>query len=78
MGCNHIPGLQQTDDDAFYKRLRICDFPVHFTTDVQNEYDRKIDSDISKKLRYGLLFFMSILIEWYNEYFPNGQKNKAT
>ena len=74
LGCNDIPGLQQTDDNAFYERLRICDFPVHFTTDVQNEYDRKIDSDISKKIKIWAPYFMSILIEWYNEYFPNGQK----
>ena len=29
---------------------------------------------ISKKIKIWAPYFMSILIEWYNEYFPNGQK----
>ena len=73
LGCNDIPGLQQTDDSAFYERLRICDFPVHFTTEVENEYDRKIDDTITKKIPIWGPYFMAILINWYHDFFPNGQ-----
>lgn len=73
LACNDIPGLQTPDDPAFYERLRICDFPAHFTKKVENEYDKEIDETITKKIKSWAPYFMSILIHWYHEFFPKGQ-----
>ena len=72
--CNDIPQLQNPTDSAVFERVRVIEFPMHFIRGkCTDRYERKMDVSISDKIEKWGPYFMTLLIKWFHEYFPNNE-----
>lgn len=79
MICNDIPKLQSPTDTATFERLRVIEFPVHFTkNELIDRYDKPIDYTISDKIEIWGPYLMTLLIRWYHKYFSDGKVKLIT
>jgi P4 family phage/plasmid primase-like protien len=80
MICNDIPKLQSPTDTATFERLRVIEFPVHFTKEKKliDRYEKPMDLTISDKIEIWGPYFMTLLIKWFNKYFPNTEVKLIT
>lgn len=69
--CNQLPEIA-SDDDGTWDRIRVINFPVHFTHKVINENDRLIDESIGQKIMGWKEPFLAILIRYYKKYRQEG------
>lgn len=69
--CNHLPEVH-SDDDGAWDRLRVINFPVHFTKNVVHAHDRLIDETIGEKIKTWKEAFLYILLEEYPSYRDKG------
>jgi putative DNA primase/helicase len=69
--CNDIPVIN-TPDQATWMRCRCLNFPTRFVEEPKEQYERKIDKEISKKIPSWKLPFFMILIENYKLWIKEG------
>jgi len=69
--CNQLPEIA-SDDDGTWDRIRVINFPVHFTHKVINENDRLIDESIGQKIMGWKEPFLALLIRYYKKYRQEG------
>ena len=79
MICNDIPKLQSPTDTATFERLRVIEFPVHFTKEkLMDRYEKVMDLTISDKIEIWGPYFMTLLIRWFHKYFPDNKVKLIT
>jgi len=66
LACNHLPNIP-TDDGGTWRRIRVIDFWIKFTSNPQNKNERKSDSKLRDKIKNWKQAFMWLLI---NVYYP--------
>jgi P4 family phage/plasmid primase-like protien len=72
LSCNEKPMTDNPDDQAFFERCRIINFPITFVDDPQNEYEMKKDVSLKENFKNWRQDFMLILLEYYKLYKING------
>lgn len=66
LACNHLPAIP-SDDGGTWRRIRVIDFMIKFTSNPQGPNERKTDSKLREKMKKWNQAFMWILI---NVYYP--------
>lgn len=66
LACNHLPNIP-SDDGGTWRRIRVIDFFIKFTSNPQNKNERKSDPKLREKIKKWNQGFMWLLI---NEYYP--------
>ena len=66
LACNHLPNIP-SDDGGTWRRIRVIDFFIKFTSNPQNKNERKSDSKLREKIKGWNKAFMWLLI---NVYYP--------
>ena len=66
LACNHLPNIP-SDDGGTWRRIRVIDFFIKFTSNPQNKNERKSDSKLREKIKNWNQGFMWLLI---NIYYP--------
>ena len=66
LACNHLPSIP-SDDGGTWRRIRVIDFMVKFTSNPQGPNERKSDSKLREKMKKWNQAFMWLLI---NVYYP--------
>jgi len=76
LACNHLPNIP-SDDGGTWRRIRIIDFYIKFTSNPQNKNESKSDPDLRDKIKYWNQGFIWILInKYYPQYKENGLGNE--
>lgn len=71
LACNHLPNIP-SDDGGTWRRIRVIDFYIKFTSNPKNKNESKSDPELREKLKFWSQGFMWILI---NKYYPEYKKN---
>jgi len=71
LACNHLPAIP-SDDGGTWRRIRVIDFMIKFTSNPQGPNERKSDSKLREKMKKWRQAFMWLLI---NVYYPIYVKN---
>jgi P4 family phage/plasmid primase-like protien len=66
LACNHLPAIF-SDDGGTWRRIRVIDFMIKFTSNPQGPNERKSDSKLREKMKKWNQAFMWLLI---NVYYP--------
>jgi P4 family phage/plasmid primase-like protien len=66
LACNHLPNIP-SDDGGTWRRIRVIDFMIKFTSNPQSPNERKSDSKLREKMKKWNQAFMWLLI---NVYYP--------
>lgn len=66
LACNHLPSIP-SDDGGTWRRIRVIDFMIKFTSNPQGPNERKSDSKLREKIKGWRQAFMWLLI---NVYYP--------
>lgn len=66
LACNHLPSIP-SDDGGTWRRIRVIDFMIKFTSNPQGPNERKSDSKLREKMNKWNQAFMWLLI---NVYYP--------
>jgi P4 family phage/plasmid primase-like protien len=66
LACNHLPAIP-SDDGGTWRRIRVIDFMIKFTSNPQGPNERKSDSKLREKMKKWNQAFMWLLI---NVYYP--------
>lgn len=66
LACNHLPSIP-SDDGGTWRRIRVIDFMIKFTSNPQGPMERKSDSKLREKMKKWKQSFMWLLI---NVYYP--------
>ena len=66
LACNHLPNIP-SDDGGTWRRIRVIDFGIKFTSNPQNKNERKSDPKLREKMKSWSQGFMWLLI---NVYYP--------
>ena len=66
LACNHLPSIP-SDDGGTWRRIRVIDFMIKFTSNPQGPNERKSDSKLREKMKKWNQGFMWLLI---NVYYP--------
>lgn len=66
LACNHLPSIP-SDDGGTWRRIRVIDFMIKFTSNPQGPNERKSDSKLREKMKKWAQAFMWLLI---NVYYP--------
>ena len=66
LACNHLPNIP-SDDGGTWRRIRVIDFMIKFTSNPQAPNERKSDSKLREKMKKWNQAFMWLLI---NVYYP--------
>lgn len=66
LACNHLPNIP-SDDGGTWRRIRVIDFFIKFTSNPQNKNERKSDPKLREKIKNWNQGFMWLLI---NVYYP--------
>jgi P4 family phage/plasmid primase-like protien len=66
LACNHLPSIP-SDDGGTWRRIRVIDFMIKFTSNPQGPNERKSDSKLREKMKKWNQAFMWLLI---NVYYP--------
>jgi P4 family phage/plasmid primase-like protien len=71
LACNHLPNIP-SDDGGTWRRIRVIDFFIKFTSDPQNKNERKSDPKLREKIKNWNQGFMWLLINvYYSMYVEN-------
>ena len=73
LACNHLPNIP-SDDGGTWRRIRVIDFFMKFTSNPQNKNERKSDPKLREKIKKWNQGFMWLLI---NIYYPLYDKNEG-
>jgi P4 family phage/plasmid primase-like protien len=71
LACNHLPNIP-SDDGGTWRRIRVIDFMIKFTSNPQNINEKKSDAKLREKIKKWNQGFMWLLI---NVYYPLYVKN---
>lgn len=66
LACNHLPSIP-SDDGGTWRRIRVIDFLIKFTSNPEGPNERKSDSKLREKMKKWNQGFMWLLI---NVYYP--------
>lgn len=66
LACNHLPNIPSTDGGT-WRRIRVIDFGIKFTSSPQNKNERKSDPELREKIKTWAQGFAWILL---NKYYP--------
>ena len=66
LACNHLPSIP-SDDGGTWRRIRVIDFMIKFTSNPEGPNERKSDSKLREKMKKWNQAFMWLLI---NVYYP--------
>jgi phage/plasmid-associated DNA primase len=66
LACNHLPNIP-SDDGGTWRRIRVIDFGIKFTSNPQNPNERKSDPKLREKIKGWNQGFVWLLI---NVYYP--------
>jgi P4 family phage/plasmid primase-like protien len=66
LACNHLPNIP-SDDNGTWRRIRVIDFGIKFTSNPQNPNERKADPKLRDIMKRWHQAFMWLLI---NQYYP--------
>lgn len=66
LACNHLPSIP-SDDGGTWRRIRVIDFMIKFTSNPQGPNEKKSDSKLRDKMKEWGQAFMWLLI---NVYYP--------
>lgn len=66
LACNHLPNIP-SDDGGTWRRIRVIDFAIKFTSNPQNPNERKSDPKLREKIKGWNQGFIWLLI---NIYYP--------
>ena len=66
LACNHLPNIP-SDDGGTWRRIRVIDFGIKFTSNPQNKNERKSDSKLREKIKGWNQGFIWLLL---NIYYP--------
>lgn len=70
--CGGIPSFDNNNDPSMWENVRCIKFPITFVDNPHNIYERKIDRNLSQKIKFWKQDFMLLLIEKYNQYKKEG------
>ena len=71
LACNHLPNIP-SDDGGTWRRIRVIDFFIKFTSNPQNKNERKSDPKLREKIKNWNQGFMWLLINvYYKMYVDN-------
>jgi P4 family phage/plasmid primase-like protien len=71
LACNHLPNIP-SDDGGTWRRIRVIDFFIKFTSNPQNKNERKSDPKLREKIKNWNQGFMWLLINvYYKMYVEN-------
>ena len=73
LACNHLPNIP-SDDGGTWRRIRVIDFFIKFTSNPQNKNDRKSDPKLREKIKKWNQGFVWLLI---NVYYPLYVQNEG-
>ena len=69
--CNILPDVSSTDDGT-WDRLRVVDFPTHFTPNPKKPNEKLIDKKLGEEIKNWKSAFLTLLIEHYKKYEKEG------
>jgi P4 family phage/plasmid primase-like protien len=76
LACNHLPSIP-SDDGGTWRRIRVIDFMIKFTSNPQGPNERKSDSKLREKMKKWNQAFMWLLINvYYSMYVENDGLDK--
>lgn len=73
LACNHLPNIP-SDDGGTWRRIRVIDFMIKFTSNPTELNERKSDPELREKMKKWNQGFMWLLI---NVYYPLYVENKG-
>jgi P4 family phage/plasmid primase-like protien len=73
LACNHLPSIP-SDDGGTWRRIRVIDFMIKFTSNPQGPNERMTDPELREKMKNWNQAFMWLLI---NVYYPLYKENKG-
>lgn len=73
LACNHLPNIP-SDDGGTWRRIRVIDFMIKFTSNPQGHNERMSDPELREKIKKWNQAFMWLLI---NVYYPLYVENKG-
>jgi P4 family phage/plasmid primase-like protien len=73
LACNHLPSIP-SDDGGTWRRIRVIDFMIKFTSNPQGPNERKTDPELREKMKKWNQAFMWLLI---NVYYPLYKENNG-
>jgi len=73
LACNHLPAIP-SDDGGTWRRIRVIDFIIKFTSNPQGPNERMTDPELREKMKKWNQAFMWLLI---NVYYPLYKENKG-
>jgi P4 family phage/plasmid primase-like protien len=73
LACNHLPSIP-SDDGGTWRRIRVIDFMIKFTSNPQGPNERKSDPELREKMKKWNQAFMWLLI---NVYYPMYKENNG-
>ena len=66
--CNDIPEVDKPYDNAFWNRCKCLNFPVLFTENPKNEFEKKINKNLKQELLNWKQDCMLLFLEYYKKY----------
>ena len=73
LACNQLPDINNNDDNAIWRRIRVVDFPSRFVDEPTGENEYLIDRTLPARMREDVTWrqtFMNILLDYHYKLVP--------
>ena len=73
LACNQLPDINNNDDNAIWRRIRVIDFPSRFVDEPTGENEYLIDRTLPARMREDVTWrqtFMNILLDYHYKLVP--------